>query len=84
MYEQGVRRLEAVARAAAFSATRRRPMDVAVSLVRQRLVGASRWGGAAPALIAADALSFRPARVRGVAVPSVAYVLMAFRQPITP
>lgn len=65
MYEQGVRRLEAVARAAAFSATRRRPMDVAVSLVRQRLVGASRWAGAAPALIAARASSVGPVVIHG-------------------
>lgn len=35
------------------------------------------------ALMAVDALSFRPARVRGAAVPSVAYVALAFRQPIT-
>lgn len=53
------------------------------SIMRRRLVR-SAPGFDAPALIAADALSFRPARVRGVAVPSVAYVLMAFRQPITP
>lgn len=65
MYEQGVRRLEAVARAAAFSATRRRPVDVAASIVRQRLIGASRWAGAAPALIAARANSTGPLIVHG-------------------
>ena len=36
-----------------------------------------------PALIAVDALTFRPPRVRGLAVASVAYVVLAFRQPIT-
>jgi len=53
------------------------------SVMRRRLVR-SAPGFDAPALIAVDALSFRPARVRGVAVPSVAYVVVAFRQPITP
>lgn len=38
----------------------------------------------APALDAVDALSFRPARMRGRAVPSVAYVVSEFRQPVTP
>lgn len=37
-----------------------------------------------PALEAVGSLTFRPARVRGRAVPSVAYVVAAFRQPITP
>lgn len=65
MYDQGVRRLEAVARAAAFSATRRRPIDVATSLVRRRLVGASRWAAAAPALIAARVSTTGPVIVHG-------------------
>jgi len=52
------------------------------AVMRRRLVR-SAPGFDAPALIAVNALSFRPARVRGVAVPSVAYVLLAFRQPIT-
>lgn len=37
-----------------------------------------------PALEAVGSLTFRPANVRGRAVPSVAYVVAAFRQPITP
>lgn len=65
MYEPGVRRLEAVARAAAFSATRRRPTEVAESLVRRRLVGASRWAAAAPALIAARVTATNPLIVHG-------------------
>lgn len=52
------------------------------SVMRRRLVK-SAPGFDGPALTAADALSFRPARVRGTAVPSVVYVLAAFRQPIT-
>ena len=52
------------------------------SVMRRRLLRSSpAFDG--PALIAVDALSFRPARMRGVAVPSVAYVVLAFRQPIT-
>lgn len=53
------------------------------SVMRRRLVRSSP-GFDGPALTAVDALSFRTARVRGVAVPSVVYVLLAFRQPITP
>lgn len=52
------------------------------SVTRRRLLRSSpAFDG--PALIAVDALSFRAARVRGAAVPSVAYVVLAFRQPIT-
>lgn len=52
------------------------------SVMRRRLLRSSpAFDG--PALIAVDALSFRPARVRGAAVPSVAYVVLGFRQPIT-
>lgn len=52
------------------------------AVLRRRLVRSSpAFDG--PALVAVDALSFRPARVRGAAVPSVAYVVLGFRQPIT-
>lgn len=52
------------------------------SVMRRRLLRSSpAFDG--PALVAVDALSFRPARVRGAAVPSVAYVVLGFRQPIT-
>lgn len=52
------------------------------SVMRRRLVKSfPTFDGAA--LTAVDALSFRPARIRGAAVPSVAYVMLAFRQPIT-
>jgi len=37
-----------------------------------------------PALDAAAALAFRPAQIKGRSVPSVVYVVAAFRQPITP
>lgn len=51
MYEQGVRRLE-VARGAALPAVRQRRTDIAVSVVRRRLIGVSRWVAGAPAIIA--------------------------------
>lgn len=52
------------------------------SVMRRRLVrSAPAFDGLA--LTAVDALSFRPATVRGAAVPSVAYVALAFRQPVT-
>ena len=52
------------------------------AVMRRRLVR-SFPGFDGPALTAVDALAFRPARIRGTAVPSVVYVLAAFRQPIT-
>lgn len=52
------------------------------AVMRRRLLRSSP-GFDGPALAAVDALSFRPARIRDTAVPSVVYVLAAFRQPIT-
>ncbi len=52
------------------------------AVMRRRLVRSSP-GFDGPALTAVDALSFRPARIRGTAVPSVVYVMAAFRQPVT-
>lgn len=53
------------------------------SVMRTRLAR-SAPGFDEPALDAAAALSFRAPRVKGRAVPSVVYVVEAFRQPITP
>ncbi len=53
------------------------------AVMRRRLVRSSA-GFDGPTLTAVDALSFRPARIAGAAVPSVVYVLAAFRQPVTP
>lgn len=52
------------------------------AVMRRRLLRSSA-GFDGPTLAAVDALSFRPARMRGAAVPSMVYVLAAFRQPIT-
>lgn len=65
MVNLGYRRLEAVARAAAFSAARRVPVESAASIVRRRLIGSSRWAGSAPALIAVRASRPGPLVVHG-------------------
>lgn len=53
------------------------------AVMRRRLVRSSP-GFDGPALDAVDALSFRTARQGDRAVPSVVYVALAFRQPVTP